>query len=154
DAARYLAAFPTLGAALDLAPAGQGRTIVSQHDDEVRRVEQGYGDAQKPSDYLEGFAAYLHSHVNEVPALLAVTQRPRDLTRKALRELKLALDNAGYSEATIQTAWRQITNQDVAASIIGFIRQAALGDPLVPYVDRVDRAVKAILAKHAFTDPQ
>ncbi len=31
------------------------------------------------------------------------------------------------------------TNEDIAASIIGFIRQAALGDPLIPYADRVER---------------
>ena len=40
------------------------------------------------------------------------------------------------------------------ASIIGFIRRAALGDPLVPYPDRVDRGLKAVLAKHAWTEPQ
>ena len=49
------------------------------------------------------------------------------------------LDGAGYTEAGLQTAWRETTNQDVAASIIGFIRRAAVGDPLVPYGERVDR---------------
>ncbi len=41
----------------------------------------------------------------------------------------------------MRTAWRDATNEDIAASIIGFIRQAALGDPLVPYDDRVTRAM-------------
>jgi type I restriction enzyme R subunit len=47
-----------------------------------------------------------------------------------------------------------MTNEDIAASIIGFIRQAALGDALVPYTERVDKAMKKILASRAWTAPQ
>jgi hypothetical protein len=50
----------------------------------------------------------------------------------------------GFSETNLQVAWREMTNEDIAASIIGFIRQAALGDALVPYGDRVDKAMKKI----------
>jgi type I restriction enzyme R subunit len=89
-----------------------------------------------------------------MPALLVVTQRPRDLTRAQLKELRAALDAAGYSEATLRSAWRDATNQDIAASIIGYIRQAALGDALVPYEERVDRALKQILASQRWTAPQ
>lgn len=42
-----------------------------------------------------------------------------------------------------------MTNEDIAASIIRFIRQVALGDVLMPYGDRVDRAMKKILASRA-----
>ncbi|HJL18934.1 MAG TPA: type I restriction-modification enzyme R subunit C-terminal domain-containing protein [Sandaracinaceae bacterium LLY-WYZ-13_1] len=56
------------------------------------------------------------------------------------------MDKAGYDEPSLRTAWRQKSNQDIAASIIGYIRQAALGDPLVPYEERVDRALTAILS--------
>jgi hypothetical protein len=42
----------------------------------------------------------------------------------------------------------------IAAGIIGFIRQAALGDPLVPYEARGDRALRKILASRAWTTPQ
>ena len=45
-------------------------------------------------------------------------------------------------------------NEDIAASIIGFIRQAALGDPLIPYDDRVRSAMKRMMGKRAWTDPQ
>jgi type I restriction enzyme R subunit len=47
-----------------------------------------------------------------------------------------------------------MTNQEIAASIIGYIRQAALGDPLVPYEERVDRALRAIVASRQWTSPQ
>jgi type I site-specific restriction endonuclease len=103
---------------------------------------------------LDGFSKFLRENMNRLPALNIVLQRPRDLTRAELKELRLALDEAGYSDAFLRTAWREKSNADIAASIIGFIRQAALGDPLVPYEERVDRAVKNVLASQRWTDPQ
>jgi type I restriction enzyme R subunit len=112
------------------------------------------GSRRTPKDYLESFAGYLKANLNKVPALLIATQRPRELTRHQLKELRLLLDTAGYNEVALQTAWRETTNQDIAASIIGFIRRASLGDALVPYAERVDRALKTILASRPWTDPQ
>lgn len=54
----------------------------------------------------------------------------------------------------MQVAWRDAKNEDIAASIIGFIRQAALGDPLVSYSERVDQAINKILASQPWTMPQ
>ena len=140
---------------LDRLKTGDGPTlIISHHEDELRRVERGYGNATKPEDYLESFTAFIRDNMNLIPALAIVTQRPRDLTRQQLKELKLALDQAGYNEAALQTAWQEMTNEDIAASIIGFIRQRALGSPLVPYAERVDRAVKRILSSKPWTVPQ
>ena len=86
--------------------------------------------------------------------LVIVTQRPRELTRQQLKELKLKLDEAGYSEPALRSAWAQVSNQDIAASIIGFIRQQALGSPLVPYEQRVDRALQKVMASQQWTTPQ
>ena len=55
---------------------------------------------------------------------ITVLTRPRDLTRKQLKELVLALDQAGFTEMRLATAWRELSNQDIAARIIGHIRQA------------------------------
>ena len=79
---------------------------------------------------------------------------PRELTRAQLRELRRELDLKGYSEVYLQQAWRDTKNEDIAASIIGFVRQAAIGDPLMPYEDRVKGAVRRILKKHPWTDLQ
>jgi type I restriction enzyme R subunit len=68
--------------------------------------------------------------------------------------LKLALDAEGYSESALRIAWRESKNEDVAATIIGYIRQLALGSPLVPYADRVERAVQRLRKAHKFTEPQ
>lgn len=80
--------------------------------------------------------------------------RPKDLTRKQLRELALELDKVGFTEANLATAWREMTNQDIAARIIGYIRQAAIGDALIPYEQRVDRALQKILSSRSWTTPQ
>lgn len=130
------------------------RIFISDHADELRRIERGYGAAKKPEDYLESFREFVASHLNEIPALLVVAQRPRDLTRQQLKELKLALDLAGFTEASLQTAWRESTNQDVAATIIGYIRHVVAGEPLLPYRERVRLAMKKILAGRPWTLPQ
>jgi type I restriction enzyme R subunit len=128
--------------------------LISEKKDSVRRIERGYGTAEKPGDYLESFREYITTNINLIPALLVVTQRPRDLTRKQLKELMLELDKAGYSEATLRTAWRETTNQDIAATIIGHIRHAAIGSPLVPYKERVAKAMQKILSSRPWTPPQ
>lgn len=105
-------------------------------------------------DYLESFRAFVAAHGDDIPALLVVTQRPRDMTRQQLRDLKLALDAAGFTEAGLQTAWREATNQDIAATIIGYVRHVAAGEPLLPYKERVRKAVGKILASRPWTAPQ
>ena len=159
EAAAFLRARPALVDVLDRHGLGGTRVIISEHPDALRGVEHGYGTdgggaRQRPEDYLDAFAAYLRDHLNEVPALLVATQRPRDLTRAGLRELRLALDAAGYPEVALRAAWRDVTNADVAASIIGHVRRQALGDPLVPYADRVRRAVDRMLARGPWTEVQ
>jgi type I restriction enzyme R subunit len=130
--------------------------IVSDRHDAVWEVSHGYGrdNNRKPSDYLDSFKAIVESHANQMPALLVVTQRPRDLTREDLRQLKLALDQEGYTEKAVQSAWSETRNEDIAATIIGYIRQLALGSPLVPFSERVDHAVQRLRKAHSFTDPQ
>jgi type I restriction enzyme R subunit len=81
-----------------------------------------------------------------------VTQRPRDLTRDDLRQLKLALYQEGYTEKALQSAWTESKNEDFAATSIGYIRQLALGSPLVPYAERVEHALQRLRQEHQFTD--
>lgn len=154
ELATWFASHPELAEFLDEVTGEGEKLIVSEHEDEVRRVERGYGTATKPQDFLESFRDFLNENMNRLPALLVVTQRPRDLTRQQLKELRLELDRAGYSEAALRTAWRETTNEEIAASVIGFIRNQALGSPLVPYEERVGRALKKILASRAWTMPQ
>lgn len=127
---------------------------ISPHSDQVVAVTRGYGEAQKPEDFLDSFAAFVRDNVNSIAALKLVVTRPRDLTRAGLKELRLALDRRGYSEANLRRAWADAKNEEIAASIIGFVRQAAIGDPLTPYEDRVRSAMRSIMASRPWTEPQ
>ena len=151
EAANWFKGHVTVGALLDQRVAEAERVLISDHKDEIRRIEKG---SRPPDDYLESFQRYVASHLNTIPAMLAVTQRPRSLSRAALKELKLALDAEGYSEVKLRAAWRHASNRDIAASILGYIRQAALGDPLLPYGDRVRAAVAKMEASRAWTPVQ
>lgn len=128
--------------------------FVSDHHDELVRVERGYGRGNKPEDYLDAFQRFVRDNLNQLPALIIVAQRPKELTRAQLKEVAILLDAKGFSERSLQTAWREKTNQDIAATILGFIRQAALGDALVPYEERVDKALKKLLQSQPWTKPQ
>jgi len=146
---------PGLGELLDQQEAGNSRPLlISEHPDQFHTVERGYGSGVKPADYLQEFADYIRSHQDAIPALLTVLTRPRELTRKQLRQVLWELDQAGFSEAKLATAWRELTNQEIAARIIGYIRQAAMGDPLLPYDQRVEAAWQRLLATRPWSTPQ
>ena len=154
--AAWVAAKPGLGRILDWDPEGYGPAPIpiSHHEDRIAEVARGYGSAGKPEDFLDAFTSYVRNNVNKVAALTVVVQRPRELTRAQLRALRLELDKLGYSEANLRRAWQDAKNEEIAASIIGFVRQAALGDALIPFDERVRAAMQRILAKHPWTDPQ
>lgn len=128
--------------------------VLSHHADELLAREQTWGAYARPDDYLDSFGAFVREQVNQSAALAAVVNRPRDLTREQLREVRLLLDAHGYSEARLAAAWRHKTNEELAASVIGYIRQAALGEALRPFKDRVADAMKRIHALHAWTPVQ
>lgn len=156
DLAGWFSGRVAIGPVLDWQTDGDAPRFVpiSHHADEVVAVTRGYGDADRPEDFLDSFTAFVRDNVNTVAALKLVVQRPRDLTRADLKELRLALDRKGYSEASLRRAWADTKNEDIAASIIGFVRQAAIGDALVPYEDRVREAMRTILAGSPWTEPQ
>jgi type I restriction enzyme R subunit len=147
---------PRLGPVLDWeTEAGTPRLVpVSHHDDQVVAIERGYGTSRRPEDFLDAFSRFVNENVNQITALKLVVQRPRDLTRQQLRQLRLELDANGFTDAKLRQAWADTKNQDIAASIIGFVRQAAIGDPLIPYADRVRHAIDLILRRHSWTEPQ
>jgi hypothetical protein len=63
-------------------------------------------------------------------------------------------DAKGFSEAKLRRAYGQARNADIAAHILGFVRQAALGHPLVPYEARVENALRRIEGSRNWTPKQ
>jgi type I restriction enzyme R subunit len=156
DSAAWARSRLGIGAILDWTSNGSTPSAlpISHHADEVIAVTRGYGEAARPEDFLDGFTNFIRSNINQIAALNLVVQRPRELTREQLRTLRLELDRLGYSETNLRRAWQDAKNEEIAASIIGFIRQAALGEALKPYDQRVRDATRRILMKHSWSDPQ
>jgi len=127
------------------------KQLISHHEDELHSYTRGYGEAAKPEDYLNAFKEFIVNNMNKIPALTIVCQRPRDLTRQVLKELKIALDGAGFTEKNLQVAWKDWKNEEIAADIISFIRRQALGDPLVSHEDRIRKAMVRIYALRDWT---
>lgn len=152
----WLSERAAIGPILDWEAEGDTPRLIpiAHHADEIVAVTRGYGDANKPEDFLDSFSAFIRDNVNTIAALKLVVQRPRDLTRADLKELRMALDRRGFSEANLRRAWADAKNEDIAASIIGFVRQAALGDALVPYEARVRDAMRSIMTSRQWTEPQ
>lgn len=118
--------------------------LVSEHHDEIIGIERGYGKASKPEDYIDGFKAFIQENRNKILALNLICTKPAELDRKSLKELKLLLDQEGYNTMTLNTAWKNAKNEDIAADIISFIRTLALDTDLVSHEQRIENAINKI----------
>jgi type I restriction enzyme R subunit len=154
DFVRWLLDKPTLVAWLD-APRSSAdrRKVIHKGEDRVVNVWQDYG-GRSPSDYLRDFDEFVRSNRNRVDALMVLATRPKDMTRAQLRELAVALEAGGFDERALQSATRAVSNVDVAAKLVGFVRQRAVGEALLSYEERVDRAERALLASRPWTEQQ
>ncbi|WP_272872279.1 type I restriction-modification enzyme R subunit C-terminal domain-containing protein, partial [Vibrio anguillarum] len=103
---------------------------------------------------MKSFAAFVNANSNRMVALQTVIQRPWELTRTDLKQLVVELEKNEFREEELKVAWKEVKNEDIAARIIGFIRQAAIGEALIPYEQRVDNALQKILASRAWKTPQ
>jgi len=130
------------------------KQLISSHEDELTSHTRGYGKGEKPEDYLNEFKSFIIDNLNKILSITVVCQRPRELTRKGLKELKMILDEHGYTEVNLRTAWREWTNEDIAADIISFIRRQALGDPLLSHDERIKQAMKKVYSLKTWTKLQ
>ncbi|EAS19385.1 type I restriction-modification system, R subunit [Flavobacteria bacterium BBFL7] len=117
-----------------------GMQMVADQEDEFIAMEQKFGEAQKPGDYIESFNHYIATHRNKVLAIKTILTSPNSLDRTSLKELKMMLDQDGFNERYLNAAWRQSKNEDIAADIVSYIRTAALGEALVAHEDRIKSA--------------
>ena len=128
--------------------------VIYDGEDELVSREQSFGEHQRPADYLDSFDTFIKTNLNKSVALTVIATKPKDLTRDELRKVKMLLDSEGYTEAKLQSAWRNNTNQDIAASIVGHIRRAAIGEPLISFEQRVNQAMERIYSSQAWTPIQ
>lgn len=124
--------------------------VISDTPDELISHTRGYGTGSRPEDYIDAFADYVKTHVNEVAALNIVCTRPKELTRESLKDLRLTLDREGFTTQQLNTALSELTNEEIAADIISLIRRYAIGSTLISHEARIRRAVEKLKKAHTF----
>ena len=126
----------------------------SEKEDTLLETTRGYGNTEKPEDYLESFAKYVNENKDSIEAIRIICTKPSDLTRAQLKELKLALDKENYTESSLNQAASAVTNQSIAEDIIAHIRRAVLKTPVYNHDDRVKMAFKKLIANNQFNKMQ
>ena len=125
--------------------------VISKEKDRLISHTRGYGNSEKPEDYLEAFSNYINTHMNEIAALNVVCTRPKDLTRESLKSLRLILDRQGFTTQQLNTAISEFTNEEMAADIISLIRRYAIGSPLISHEEKIRKAVDKLKKSHNFS---
>ena len=145
-----------LWAYLDELKSQQSKRIYySEHADELKETYRGYGkDNQKPEDYIESFKKFITENRNEIVALNVLYNKPMELDRSSLKDLKMKLSLNGFSETNLNTAWKNLTNKDIAADIIAYIRTFAMGLPMETPEERIKRAIQKVKDLHPWSKIQ
>lgn len=152
DAKKRLLEYRNLFKLLQETKANGGKPIVvSDKEDELIEHSRGYGNSDKPEDYLDAFSQYVRTNLNEIAALNIVCTRPKDLTRDGLKALRLTLDREGFTTQQLNTAISELTNEEIAADIISLIRRYAIGSALISHEARIRRAVDKLKKAHYFS---
>ena len=126
----------------------------SDKEDTLFETTRGYGDTDRPEDYLEAFTAFVNENKDKIEAIRIACTKPSDMTRAQLRELKLVLDKENYSEANLNKAMSTVKNEEIVADIISYVRQAVLNTPVLNHEDRVNAAFVKLTAAHHFNRMQ
>lgn len=130
---------------------GDRPVVISDEEDELVSHERGYGNSTKPEDYLDAFAEYVKTNMNEIAALNVICTRPKELTRDSLKSLLMTLDMAGFTPKQLNTAISELTNEEMAADIISLIRRYAIGSALISHEARIRLAVDRLKKAHNFS---
>lgn len=125
--------------------------VISDKEDKLLEHSRGYGNGKEPQDYLEEFKEFVTNNLDKINALKIVCTKPKELTREALKSLRLELDRNGFTETLLNTAWKEIKNEDIAADIISFIRKEAIGANLLSHEERIKKAVDRLKQNHSFS---
>lgn len=126
----------------------------SDKEDILYETTRGYGDTDRPEDYLEAFTVFVNENKDKIEAIRIACTKPSDMTRAQLRELKLALDKENYSETNLNQAMSAVKNEEIVADIISYVRQAVLKTPVMNHEARVNAAFAKLTAAHHFNKMQ
>lgn len=126
----------------------------SDKEDSLYETTRGYGDTEKPEDYLEAFAKFVNENKDTIEAIRIACTKPSDMTRAQLKELKLVLDKQNFTESNLNQAISTIKNEEIVADIIAHIRRAVLHMPILSHEERVKMAFKKLIEENNFNKMQ
>ena len=111
--------------------------IISEHEDEIRTVRQIYGKNEKPEDYLENFEKYIRENQDKVEALKLLKENPKLFKRKDLKELRYILDENGYKETELNSAYGKVENVNITADILSYIKKVLKGSTILDKEEKI-----------------
>ena len=126
----------------------------SDKEDILLETTRGYGDTEKPEDYLEAFAAFVNENKDTIEAIRIACTKPSDMTRAQLKELKLALDKQNFTESNLNQAISTVKNEEIVADIIAHVRRAVLHTPIHNHEEKVKLAFKKLIEENSFNKMQ
>ncbi len=118
--------------------------VISDHEDEIRTVRQIYGKDEKPGDYLENFEKYIRENQDKIEALKLLKETPKLFKRKDLKELRYILDEKGYKETDLNSAYREVENVNITADILSYIRKVLKGSTIIDKKEKIQDIEKRI----------
>ena len=68
--------------------------------------------------------------------------------------MKLLLDEKGFNETSLNTAWKSTKNVEIAADIIAYIRTLSMGIDLITPQERVQKAIGKLKSRHQWNAVQ
>lgn len=126
----------------------------SDKEDTLFETTRGYGNTEKPEDYLDSFTKFINENKDHIEAIRIVCTKPSGMTRSQLRALKLELDKENFNESTLNEATSAVKNEHIVADIISYVRQAVLNTPILNHDERVKSAFAKLIAAHHFNKMQ
>lgn len=126
----------------------------SDKKDVLKETTRGYGDTEKPEDYLEAFTAFVVENKDTIEAIRIACTKPSNMTKAQLKELKLILDKENFTISNLNEATSNIKNEQIVAEIIAYVRQAVLKTPIYNHEERVKEAFKKLISNEKYNKMQ
>lgn len=109
---------------------------------------------QKPEDYLDAFARFVRENPEQIEAIQILLERPKEWRTDVLNELRKKLARNKFPEKELQKA-HKLVHDKALADIISMVKHAAIEEePIYTAEERVDRAIKIVMAGKSFDEEQ
>jgi type I restriction enzyme R subunit len=109
------------------------------------------GKEYKPDEYIATFEKFVKANPDHIDAIKILLDKPSNFTTKELNELRAKLSKRPerFTEDNLRRAYH-----NALADIVGIVRHAANGDPLIPPEEKVDKAIAMLKKNTKFTEEQ